>query len=140
MAELAPESTGPWRQGSAGDVFIALWNARAWLHRDDAVDFHTGLGRDAPSAESETFPHDHGIELGESQPFDDRTLGPYAIHLRNGERSFSYWRDTSADRRLAADRERLSRRVAAADPFSAGLPSRPSRRRSSRRCRPPCTR
>jgi len=118
MVELAPESPespGLWRQGFAGDVFNTLWYARAFLGADDTVGFHTGLGSDALSAEFETFAAEHGIELGPSPRFDDRTLGLYAIHLREGERSFSYWRDTSAARRVAADGERLARRVASAD-------------------------
>lgn len=115
MVELAPEGPGLWRQGFAGDVFNALWYARAALGEEDAVGFHTGLGRDALSAEFEEFAESHGIGLGESPRFDDATLGLYAIRLRDGERSFSYWRDTSAARRLASDRARLERRVAEAD-------------------------
>ena len=115
MVELFPEAPGLWRQGFAGDVFNTLWYARAYLGPDDAVDFHTGLGRDALSGEFEAFLTEHGIDPGDSPRFDERTLGLYAIHLRGGERSFSYWRDTSAARWLARDRERLARRVAAAD-------------------------
>lgn len=115
MIELFPEAPGLWRQGFAGDVFNALWYARAYLGEDDAVDFHTGLGRDALSDELVAFLHEHGIDPGDSPRFDDRTLGLYAIHLDGGERSFSYWRDTSAARRLAADRERLARRIRSAD-------------------------
>ena len=115
MVELFPEAPGLWRQGFAGDVFNTLWYARAYLGPDDAVDFHTGLGRDALSGELEAFLTEHGIDPGDSPRFDERTLGLYAIHLRGGERSFSYWRDASAARWLARDRERLARRVAAAD-------------------------
>jgi len=116
MVELFPESPGLWRQGFAGDVFNTLWYARAYLGGDDAVDFHTGLGRDRLSDVFGIFLREHGIDIGDSPRFDDRTLGLYSIHLDdNGERSFTYWRDTSAARRLAADGERLAGRVAAAD-------------------------
>ena len=115
MVELSPEAPGLWRQGFAGDVLNTLWYARACLDADHAVEFHTGLGRDALSGELEAFLVANGIDPGDSPRFDDATLGLYAIHLDGGERSFSYWRDTSAARRLAADPERLARRIASAD-------------------------
>ena len=115
MVELFPEGPGLWRQGFAGDVFNALWYARAYVGADARVGFHTGLGRDALSGQLEAFLDEHGIDLGDSPRFDDRTLGLYAIHLDGGERSFSYWRDASAARRLAADPGRLARRVAGAE-------------------------
>jgi len=115
MVELFPEAPGLWRQGFAGDVFNTLWYARAYLGEEDGVGFHTGLGRDALSGQLDAFLAEHGIDIGDSPRFDDRTLGLYAIHLDGGERSFSYWRDTSAARRLADDGERLARRVADAD-------------------------
>lgn len=115
MVELFPEAPGLWRQGFAGDVLNTLWYARAHLGAEHEVGFHTGLGRDGLSRELGTFLGDHGIDLGDSPRFDERTLGLYAIHLDGGERSFSYWRDTSAARWLARDPERLARRVAAAD-------------------------
>lgn len=37
-----------------------------------------------------------------------RAVGLYAIQLKDGERSFSYWRDTSAARTLADDAEPLA--------------------------------
>lgn len=115
MVELFPESPGLWRQGFAGDVFNTLWYARACASTADSVEFHTGLGKDAISAEFENFLVGHGIELGNSPRFDERTLGLYSIQLNNGERSFSYWRDASAARWLAADRETLARRVGEAN-------------------------
>lgn len=116
MVELFPEAPGLWRQSFAGDVLNTLWYARAYLDAKDAVDFHTGLGRDRLSAEFEHFLRANGVHIGDSPRFDERTLGLYAIHLDDqGERTFSYWRDTSAARWLARDGDRLARRVATAD-------------------------
>jgi 2-dehydro-3-deoxygluconokinase len=43
-----------------------------------------------------------------------RTPGLYMINLKNGERSFSYWRDSSAARSLAADPDSLREAVESA--------------------------
>jgi len=44
----------------------------------------------------------------------DRVPGLYMIHLDGAERSFSYWRDTSAARLLASDRAKLRTVIAGA--------------------------
>ena len=44
-----------------------------------------------------------------------KTPGLYMINLKNGERSFSYWRDSSAARLLAADGDALRAAIEASD-------------------------
>jgi len=50
-----------------------------------------------------------GIDTGYIRRIPGASPGLYMIHLDNGERSFSYWRSASAAKRLADDRDVLSR-------------------------------
>lgn len=115
MVELAPEGPGLFRQGFAGDVFNTLWYARRSLGDGWRVEFFTGLGTDRLSEDLAAFAEAAGISCGSAVRMADRTLGLYMIHLAAGERSFSYWRDSSAARRMLAAPEQAAARIAAAD-------------------------
>jgi len=56
-----------------------------------------------------------GIDVGAIRRVKDRTVGLYMIQLREGERSFSYWRGQSAARGLADDPAWLDRAFAGRD-------------------------
>lgn len=103
MVEIAPAEGGLCRQGFAGDTFNAAWYARQALPGDWAVDYATQVGRDAVSAAMLGFMADQGIGTGAIRQRDDATVGLYVISLKDGERSFSYWRGQSAARRMADD-------------------------------------
>jgi 2-dehydro-3-deoxygluconokinase len=79
------------------------------------VDYFTALGDDAMSDEMAAFFESHGIGTGHIRRIKGKAPGLYMINLRNGERSFSYWRDSSAARQLAADPDRLREAVEASD-------------------------
>lgn len=79
------------------------------------AEFFTGFGTDKISEEMRQFIEDAGISCKHCPSFSDRTVGLYLIHLGNGERSFSYWRDTSAARSMVRDIWVLWARVAKAD-------------------------
>jgi 2-dehydro-3-deoxygluconokinase len=115
MVELAPAGPDLFRQGFAGDVFNTLWYARRALGPDWRVEFFTGLGADRLSDGLVAFAAAAGISCDMSPRVPGRSLGLYMIHLTRGERSFSYWRDTSAARLMLADPERIAARIAAAD-------------------------
>ncbi len=115
MVELQQTGEMAWRQGFAGDVFNTLWYARRSLNADWDVRFHTGIGIDPVSAQMVNFIEKSGVSLGNSHRDPVRMPGLYMIHLEGAERSFSYWRDTAAARRLAADIALVEREMGAAD-------------------------
>ena len=103
MVEIAPADGGLCRQGFAGDTFNAAWYARQCLPPDWAVDYGTCVGTDAVSDAMVAFIAAQGIGTGAIRRVPDRTVGLYLISLKDGERSFSYWRGQSAARVLAED-------------------------------------
>lgn len=114
MVELSGAGDGLWKKGFAGDVFNTLWYARRSLAAPWKVKFFTGLGTDPMSDALAAFMADAGIEpLGPRVP--DRRVGLYMIHLQEGERSFSYWREHSAARLLASDPRALAAGVKGAE-------------------------
>lgn len=115
MVELSPEGQGLFRKGFAGDVFNTLWYARQALGPQWQVEFLTGLGTDALSDEFRAFAAAAGISCEGAPRLSDRTLGLYMIHLRQGERSFSYWRETSAARAMMSAPREVEARLKGAD-------------------------
>lgn len=114
MVELSQAGDGLLRKGFAGDTFNTAWYARACLAADWSVDYFTALGDDAMSDEMLAFIDTSGIGTSLIRRIKGRTPGLYMINLKNGERSFSYWRDSSAARSLAADPDRLREAVESA--------------------------
>ncbi len=115
MVELSAAGTDLWRQSFAGDVFNTAWYARALLPDDWRVDFHTALGTDPISDQMIGFIRGAGIGCDDIPRIAGRMPGLYAIHLDGAERSFSYWRDTSAARLMLSQPEIVQRKLAAAD-------------------------
>ncbi len=115
MVELSQAGEGLLRKGFAGDTLNTAWYARACMPASWTVDYFTALGDDAMSDEMAAFFESHGIGTGHIRRIKGKAPGLYMINLRNGERSFSYWRDSSAARQLAADPDRLREAVEASD-------------------------
>ena len=115
MVELSQAGDGLLRKGFAGDTFNTAWYARACLGPDWSVDYFTALGDDAMSDEMVAFIDKAGIGTSLIRRIRGKTPGLYMINLKNGERSFSYWRDSSAARSLAADPDSLREAVESAD-------------------------
>jgi 2-dehydro-3-deoxygluconokinase len=107
MVELSSEGEGLWRQAFSGDVFNALWYARAYAPDELTVAFHTALGTDPLSDQMLEFIQRAGIDCENTPRFEDRRPGLYSIHLNGAERSFTYWRDTSAARNMMRQAETL---------------------------------
>lgn len=115
MVELSSAGSDLWRQRFSGDVFNALWYARAHAGDDTDIAFHTAVGTDQMSDQMLAFIQSGGIDCRETPRIADRRPGLYTIHLDGAERSFTYWRDTSAAQMMVRQPGHLWARVAAAD-------------------------
>lgn len=115
MVELAPEGPGLYRQGFAGDTFNAAFYLRQCLPPDWQVDFVTALGTDPLSDRMAAFMAGCGVGTGHQRRLTDRTPGLYLIDLKDGERTFQYWRGQSAARALADDPAFLAGALAGAE-------------------------
>jgi len=107
MIELSSLNGIDFRKSFAGDVLNTLHYARKALGRDWDVSFYTGLGTDQQSGELTDFLTSKQIKSDQVLRVPDRSPGLYMIHLDGAERSFSYWRDTSAAKLLASDQAHL---------------------------------
>jgi 2-dehydro-3-deoxygluconokinase len=115
MIEMAALEDGDFRLGFAGDTLNTAWYARACLPRDTwNVAYFTRVGEDIYSGKMLEFLRKNGIDTRFITRDPDRRPGLYIIEISNGERSFTYWRDQSAAKRLADDREGLSAALSAA--------------------------
>jgi 2-dehydro-3-deoxygluconokinase len=103
MVELAPAGDGLYRRGFAGDTYNFAWYLRRLLAPEWAVGYGTWLGTDAVSDEMFAAIEREGIETVSIRRTEQRTVGLYMIEVRDGERSFTYWRSQSAARLLASD-------------------------------------
>lgn len=112
MVELAPTADGLYRLGYAGDTFNTAWYLRASLPGDWTVAYHSAVGGDPFSAGMVAFMERHGIDTRSIRRDPAGRCGLYAIALRDGERSFAYWRDTAAARGLADDAAALAAAIA----------------------------
>jgi 2-dehydro-3-deoxygluconokinase len=115
MVELSQAGDGLLRKGFAGDTFNTAWYARACLPAEWSVDYFTALGDDIMSDEMADFFEKNRIGTSLIRRIRGKTPGLYMINLKDGERSFSYWRDSSAARQLAADADRLREAIEASD-------------------------
>ena len=102
MIELAPDAAGKFDLGFAGDTFNTAWYARRLAGDDISVGYLSAIGDDEPSHRMAAFIENAGIEPHLAERVG-RSVGLYMISLKDGERSFSYWRDASAARTLADD-------------------------------------
>ena len=113
MVELSPAGDGLMRQSFAGDVFNTLWYSSAALGPGWSTRFCSAVGTDPVSADMLAYIESAGIDCSDVARIADRRPGLYMIRLDGAERSFTYWRENSAARLLAADRERLRVAMAA---------------------------
>lgn len=99
MLELSREGED-WKLGYGGDTLnTAIHMARA----GHDVAYLTALGNDAMSGELKTQWAGEGVDTSLVLEHPTRSTGLYAISTdAKGERSFCYWRDTSAAREMFA--------------------------------------
>ncbi|MFD1746082.1 sugar kinase [Rhizobium helianthi] len=115
MVELSQAGQGLLRKGFAGDTLNTAWYLRASLPKDWQVDYLTALGDDPLSDEMLAFLEKSDIGTHLIRRIPGKTPGLYLISLKDGERTFSYWRDSSAARQLADDADHLRAAIEAAD-------------------------
>jgi 2-dehydro-3-deoxygluconokinase len=113
MVELAPTGDGHFALGYAGDTFNTAWYLRRLLP-EAAVDYLSAVGEDAVSARMLDFLASEGIGTTHIRRLRDRSVGLYLIQVDKGERSFAYWRSTSAARNLADEPKVLAAGLAGA--------------------------
>lgn len=111
MVELMQAEGDLMKKGFAGDTFNTAFYARSFLPEAWQVFYLTALGTDAVSGEMAAFMEDKGVGTRYIRRVPDRMPGLYMIHLKDGERSFSYWRSTSAAKLLADDPAHLRRAI-----------------------------
>ena len=115
MIELSSIRDNLWQQSFAGDVFNTLWYAKALVKEDTAVNFFTAIGDDQSSKEMLSFIESSGVSCSNIPEISKSVPGLYRIHLNGAERSFSYWRDTSAARQFMQKPELLWSQASTAD-------------------------
>lgn len=106
MIELSPTPAGDYAMNFAGDTFNTAWYARKLASKDLDVIFLSAIGDDTPSQQMADFMAASGV-LPDLAVRPGGHVGLYMVTLTNGERSFSYWRDTSAAKSLADDLDHL---------------------------------
>ncbi|WP_428425675.1 sugar kinase [Pararhizobium sp.] len=115
MVELMQAEGDLLRKGYAGDTFNTAYYARLFLPDDWSVDYLTAVGTDTVSDEMLAFIEKTGVGTGSIRRVEGRSPGLYMIHLKDGERSFSYWRSVSAAKTLADDAAHLRSAIEASD-------------------------
>ncbi|CAN1564890.1 RbsK Sugar kinases, ribokinase family [Paracoccaceae bacterium] len=114
MVELAPVGEGQYRRGFAGDTFNTAWHMAQAMTGRASAGFVTRVGTDRISDAFVTELKADGLNVSFISRDPVRGMGLYMIHLDGVERSFHYWRDTSAARGLAADAGALAQAFAGA--------------------------
>jgi 2-dehydro-3-deoxygluconokinase len=109
MVELAPVGEGHYKRGFAGDTFNTAWHMAQALQGRARVGFATRVGADKISDAFVAELEADGLDVSVISRDPQRNMGLYLIELDGVERSFHYWRDTSAARGLAADGGALAR-------------------------------
>ena len=107
MVELSQAGEGLLRKGFAGDTLNTAWYARACFPSDWSIDYFTAVGDDPMSMEMLAMMEGAGIGTDLIRRIPGKTPGLYLITLKDGERTFSYWRDTAAAKKLADDADHL---------------------------------
>lgn len=116
MGELSETGTpGTLNMGFAGDTLNTAYYLRRSLGRDWQVDYVTAIGTDGLSQRMLDFLKAEGIGTHHVAQLADKTIGLYYITLKDGERSFTYWRSDSAAKKLASDPAALARALEEAD-------------------------
>ncbi len=108
MIEMSGGEDRQYQLGYAGDTLNTAWYMRALLGADWSVDYFTGLGADRYSSDIRGFLDANGIGTNHIRTIPDRRPGLYMIHQDKGDRHFTYWRDSSAAKLLADDKDALN--------------------------------
>ena len=109
MVEFARSANAQaWSRNFAGDTFNTAWYFHHLTGADWTTAYFTAVGDDKVSDDMCTFMAGAGIDTDDIRRLPDKSPGLYTIDLDGAERSFCYWRENSAARKLATDREALA--------------------------------
>lgn len=108
MVELSPAGEGLYRLGFGGDTFNTVWHMSQLLGDGASTGFVTRVGSDALSSRFLEDLTSDGLDPVVVGRETTRHMGLYLIELTGTERSFQYWRNDSAARRLADQPEALN--------------------------------
>lgn len=111
MLEMAPVGDGLFRRGFAGDTFNTVWHMAQLLGSDATLGYVSRVGTDSLSNGFVQELAADGLDIAGISRDPARTMGLYLIELDGVERRFHYWRDNSAARCLADDRQVLAQAV-----------------------------
>jgi 2-dehydro-3-deoxygluconokinase len=103
MIEMSALENGLYKKGYAGDSLNMAYYARAFLPQNVDVEYFTALGDDGESEALANSIEAHGIGTDLICKLPGKAPGLYLISLEDGERTFSYWRSTSAAKEMARD-------------------------------------
>ncbi len=116
MAELQLATDGLYSLAFGGDTLNTCWYVRALASAETLeIEYLTAVGSDALSERLLSFLKDQRIGTNFIKTIKDRNIGLYLISLTAAERSFTYWRNSSAAKLMVADQENFVRAVANAD-------------------------
>ncbi len=115
MIEMSGGQDRTYRLGYAGDTLNTSWYMRALLGDDWDVDYVTALGDDRYSGDIRAFLDSNGIGTSHIATIKGKRPGLYMIHQEKGDRHFTYWRENSAARLLADDKNTLKAALKGAD-------------------------
>ena len=116
MAELQLAKEGLYSLAFGGDTLNMAWYVRALTRpQNTQVEYLTAVGNDPLSKQMIAFLAQCKVGTGLIREIPDRNVGLYLISLIGAERSFTYWRSSSAARLLAQDKEYLMAAFSKAD-------------------------
>lgn len=104
MAELRRDEAGGWQVGFAGDTFNTAVYAARLIGTAGAVGFLSRAGTDPLSNDFRLFATKEGLDPALIATDKSHPIGIYSVATDpQGERSFNYWRSTSAARLMFSD-------------------------------------
>ncbi len=115
MVELSGGEGGMYRLGFAGDTLNSAHYLKARLGDDWQVDYFTCVGDDLYSGQMVDHIGTCGIGTDHIAGIEGKRAGLYMIHQAEGDRHFTYWRDTAAAKMLADNPARLQAALDGAD-------------------------
>lgn len=111
MIEMSGGEKQIYSQGFAGDTLNTAFYARAALPDDWSIDYFTAVGDDIYSDQMLNFMSGNHIGTSLIRRIKGKRPGLYMIHQEDGDRHFTYWRDSAAAKQLADDEAALLKAI-----------------------------
>ncbi len=122
MAEIRQSPESNFDIGFAGDTFNTAVYCQRLLNTDERVTYVTRVGKDPLSMAWKRFASHEGLDLSSVSYDESANIGIYSVSTDEaGERSFNYWRNQSAARKLFDTAENLASIPAARITYLSGI-------------------